>query len=63
MPISRVNAHQLHLGFIHDPLIVHGKCLFGLRDVVMLEVDAVGEEADLLVLLKLNGPHVRANVQ
>ena len=62
MPISLVNADQLHLGFLHDPLIVHGQCLFRLSDVAILKVDAVGKEANLLVLLKLSVPHVMANV-
>ena len=31
--------------------------------LAILEVDAIREEADLLVLLKLNIPHVMANIQ
>ena len=63
MPISLVKSDQLHLLFVQDPLIVDSKCFFALCNVAILKVDAVREEAHLLVLLKLNVPHVMANVQ
>ena len=63
MPISPVETDQLHLLFVQDPLIVDSQCFLALSNVAILKVDAVREEAHLLVLLKLNMPHVMANVK
>ena len=51
MPISLVKLDHLHLFFVQDPLIVDNQCFFALSNVAILEVDAVREEAHLLVLL------------
>ena len=62
MPISLVKSDQLHLLCVQDPLIIDCQGFFALSNVAILEVDAIREEGDLLVLLKLSIPHVMANI-